>query len=101
MNDRILYEWLQFAECWDQKTISAKLATIRLFEDFCGGKAFSKLTKEDVVGFRNSLKASVEPTNEKPLSISTVRHRASHLKSFLEWLIEQQGYRGLNKSLPG
>lgn len=101
VNDRILHEWLQFAGCWDQKTISAKLATIRLFEDFCGGKAFSKLSKEDVVGFRDTLKASVEVINDKPLSISTVRHRASHLKSFLEWLIEQKGYQGLNKSLPG
>ncbi len=54
-----------------------------------------------VVGFRDSLKASVETTNDKPPSISTVRHRASHLKSFLEWLIEQKGYQGLNKSLPG
>lgn len=101
VNDRILHEWLQFAGCWDQKTISAKLATIRLFEGFCGDKAFSKLAREDVVGFRDSLKASVERTNDKPLSISTVRHRASHLKSFLEWLIEQKGYQGLNKSLPG
>ena len=101
VNDRILHDWLQFAGRWDQKTISAKLATIRLFEDFCGGKAFSKLTNDDVVRFRDSLKASVETTAETPLSISTIRHRASHLKSFLEWLVEQKGYQGLNKSLPG
>lgn len=100
VNDRILHEWLQFAGCWDHKTISAKLAAIRLFEAFCGGKEFSKISKEHVVGFRDSLKMSVDPSNEKQLSISTVRHRASHLKSFLEWLVEQKGYQGLNKSLP-
>lgn len=100
-NDRILHEWLQFAGQWDQKTISAKLAAIRLLEDFCGGKAFSKLTKDDVVRFRDSLKESVEATAEGRLSISTVRHRASHLKSFLQWLANQKGYQGLNKSLPG
>ena len=101
VNDRILHDWLRFAGCWDQKTISAKLATIRLFEDFCGGKAFSKLTQKDVSGFRDSLKASVEGTAKKPFSKSTVRHRASHLMSFLEWLVEQKGFEGLNKSLPG
>ena len=100
VNDRILYDWLQFAGRWDQKTILAKLATIRGFEKFCDGKAFSKLIKDDVTGFRDGLKASVETSTGAPASISTVRHRASHLKSFLEWLIEQKGYQGLNKSLP-
>lgn len=30
-----------------------------------------------------------------------MRHRASHLKSFLEWLIDRPGYQHLDRSLPG
>ncbi len=100
VNDRILYEWLQFAGRWDDKTISAKLATIRQFEVFSAGKAFTKLTKSDVVAFREHLKSCVDPSAKEQFSISTVRHHASHLKSFFEWLVEQKGYHGLNKTLP-
>ena len=40
VNDRILYEWLQFAGRWDDKTISAKLAAIRQIAPIHeGGKA--------------------------------------------------------------
>jgi integrase len=99
-NDRILYAWLQFAGRWDDKTISAKLAAIRQFEDFCDGKAFAKVTISDVVAFREHLKSSVDAPAKEQISISTVRHRASHLKSFFEWLVEQKGYGGLNKTLP-
>lgn len=100
VNDRILYDWLQFAGRWDDKTISAKLAAIRQFEVFCDGKAFTKLTKSDVVAFRERLKSNVDVSAKEQFSISTVRHRASHLKSFFEWLVEQKGYHGLNKTLP-
>lgn len=100
LNDRILHDWLQLAGRWDDKTVSAKLTSIRLFEAFCGGKAFAKVTRDDVVAFRDRLKASVLPLADEPLSISTVRHHASHLKSFFEWLVEQKGYQGLNRALP-
>lgn len=100
VNDRILHEWLQFAGRWDDKTISAKLATIRQFEVFSGGKAFAKLTKSDVVAFREHLKSCVDVSAKEQFCISTVRHRASHLKSFFEWLVEQKGYHTLNKTLP-
>ena len=99
-NDRILHAWLQFAGRWDRKTISAKLAAVRQFEVFCQGKAFEKITTVDVTRFRESLKSSVETLRDDRRSISTVRHTASHLKSFFEWLVDQKGYAGLNRSLP-
>ncbi len=100
VNDRILYEWQKFAGSWDKKTVNAKLTSIRQFEVFIQGKAFDKLTTTDVSRFREHLKASVETGGEDQRSISTVRHCASHLKSFFGWLVDQKGYQGLNKSLP-
>lgn len=100
VNDRVLYEWLKFAGRWDRKTINAKLATIRQFETFIQNKAFEKVTTADVNSFREHLKASVETSGDSQRSISTVRHGASHLKSFFDWLVAQKGYQGLTKSLP-
>lgn len=100
VNDRILHNWLQFAGCWAEKTITAKLAAIRRFERFCEGKEFSKVNKNDAARFREHLKSNVESFESEQLSISTVRHEASHVKTFFAWLIEQKGYRSLDKSLP-
>lgn len=99
-NDRILFEWQKFAGSWDKKTVNAKLASIRQFEAFVHGKAFDKLTTTDVSRFREHLKVCVETRDEHRRSKSTVRHCASHLKSFLAWLVDQKGYQGLNNSLP-
>jgi integrase len=99
-NDRTMHAWLQFAGRWDRKTISAKLAAVRQFEAFFQGKSFEKITTADVTGFRESLKSSVEASADDRRSISTARHCASHLKSFFEWLVDQKGFQGLNKSLP-
>jgi integrase len=100
INDRILHDWLQYAGRWSTKTVSAKLAAIRRFEDFCAGKDFSKISKSDVSWFRESLKSSAEAIGEDRLSVSTVRHLVSHLKSFFEWLIEQPKFRNLDRTLP-
>ena len=40
------------------------------------------------------------PEEERGLSSSTVRHRASHLKAFVRWLRGQEGYRRLSDSNP-
>lgn len=100
-NDRIIHAWLQFAGRYDAKTISAKLGFIREFETFFQGKSFQKIRTEDVSAFRESLKVSIESDRDNRRSVSTVRHCASHLKSFFEWLIHQKGYDHLNRSLPG
>lgn len=100
-NDRILHDWLQFAGRWSAKTVVAKLAAIRRFEAFCGGKTFSKIAKLDVSRFREQLKSNAESLGEDRLSVSTVRHLVSHLKSFFEWLIEQVGFSKLDRTLPG
>lgn len=85
---------------WDDKTVQAKLATIRIFEAFLGRKSFSYLTEGDVTAYRDDLKASVHPDAYAPLSAATVRHRASHLRGFLAWLINQKACTDLPRSLP-
>ncbi|WP_162933377.1 tyrosine-type recombinase/integrase [Sulfitobacter mediterraneus] len=99
-NDRVIHAWLQFAGRYDPKTISAKLAFIREFEAFFHGKSFRKIKTEDVSAFREYLKTSVESDRDNKRSVSTVRHSASHLKAFFDWLIDQKGYQTLNRSLP-
>jgi hypothetical protein len=84
VNDRILYAWLQFAGRFDQKTISAKLGFIREFEAAFDGKSFAKVKTEDVAAFRKGLMVSAESDRDDRRSISTVRHCASHLKSFFK-----------------
>ena len=99
-NDRILHDWLGYAGRWEDKTITAKLAAIREFEAFLGGREFAKVTQAEVGMFRDALKSRVESASPKRLSASTVRHRASHLKDFFGWLVEQKGYRKLGRALP-
>lgn len=100
LNDRILHEWIKYAGRWSAKTVDAKLAAIRQFEEFCGGRAFANLSKNDVTRFRDHLKSRVEAHDDESLSVSTVRHSASHVRSFLEWLIEQPKFGRLDRSLP-
>ncbi len=99
-NDRIIHAWLQYAGRYDIKTISAKLGFIREFVAFFDGKSFAKIKTEDVAAFRKGLMASAESDRDNRRSISTVRHCASHLKSFFKWLVDQKGYQSLNRSLP-
>lgn len=99
-NDRVLYAWLQFAGQWSTKTIAAKIAAIRRFENFCDGKHLSRITGKDVSRFREHLKSCAEATGADRLSVSTVRHLASHLKSFFDWLIKQNNFRELDCTLP-
>ncbi len=100
LNDRILHEWIKYAGRWSAKTVDAKLAAIRQFEEFCGGRAFAKLSKNDVARFRDHLKSRVEAHGDESLSVSTVRHSASHVRSFLVWLIEQPKFGRLDRSIP-
>jgi len=75
------------------KKISAKLGFIREFEAFVVGKPFAKIKTDDVAAFRKGLMASAESDRDNKRSISTVRHCASHLKSFFKCLVDQKGIK--------
>lgn len=95
-NDRVLHGWQTYAGRYDPKTMAAHLAAIRQFERFVQFRDFQKLTPEDVNAWRRELVArNAKRKEDGGLSRSSVRHRASHLKAFMAWLVHQPGYKNL------
>jgi integrase/uncharacterized protein YbaR (Trm112 family) len=98
-NDRALYKWLTYAGRFDEKTVDGHLSAIRYCEVICGGKRFEHYTVEDAARVRDELKRRVRKEEDDSLSTSTVKHRASHLVSFFEWCLKQEGFSRLPKDL--
>lgn len=99
-NDRIIAKWQTYAGRFDDKTVDAYLATLRYCEEVTLGKRFDRFTITDAAKVRDDLKRRVRKDADAPLSTSTVKHRASHLKSFFEWLLKQEEGARLPKDLP-
>lgn len=99
-NDRIIAKWQTYAGRFDEKTVDAYLATLRYCEEVTSGKRFDRFTITEAAKVRDDLKRRVRKDADAPLSTSTVRHRASHLKSFFEWLLKQEEGARLPKDLP-
>lgn len=97
MNERIIFDYQVYAGRFDPKTLDAHLATIRDFEKFHGGKPLSAITPADASRYREHLITA----GQHGLSRSTVRHRASFLTAFFDWLVQQDGYRRMNKTISG
>ena len=97
VNDRVIFEWLDFAARLDEKTIDAHLVAIREFEYSRENRGFDTLGKADVAAYRDTVFQRVEAGE---ISRSTAAHRVSHVKSFLVWLMKQDGYRRLSPMLP-
>jgi integrase len=101
VNDRIIYEWLTYAGRYDVKTIEKHLSAIRYLETLLAGKPFSKLTRGDVAKVRDDLKRRAEPDAADTLSASSIKHVVSYLSAFFDWLLKQDGFKGLPKDLQG
>ncbi|MEY8144553.1 tyrosine-type recombinase/integrase [Falsihalocynthiibacter sp. CO-5D18] len=99
-NDRIIYNWLIYANRYDDKTVDRHLSAIRFCENITEGKDFSSFTVEDLSKVRNDLKRRARADAEGRLSPSTIKHIASHLAAFFEWLLKQDGFKRLPKDLP-
>lgn len=100
-NDRIIHEWLIYAGQYDVKTIDRHLAAIRYCENFLAGKPFSKLSRDDVAKVRKDLKRRADTGVLDCLSASSIRHTASHLSAFFNWLVKQDGFKCLPQDLQG
>ena len=61
------------------------------------GKAFGWVRPEEVGGYR----ADLIKRGHNGLLRSTANHRTAHLKAFFKWLLEQEGYRRMDKTLAG
>ena len=90
-NDRLIHDWQDYAGRYTEKTVDAHLAAIRSFEAFIQLKPFSKVTTDDAAAWREDVVSS----GGGGLSHSTIRHRASHLRAFFEWLGKEAGFRHL------
>lgn len=100
-NDRIINQWQLYAGRYDAKTLDAHLASIRNFESYLEGKPFEQVRTHDAGCFRDAISAKGQlPKNEGGSSKSTIRHRASHLIAFFNWLRKQDGYKRLSADIP-
>jgi integrase len=100
VNDKLLYEWQAYAGQYAQQTIDAHLAAIREFEAFIEGVSFAKLAKTLVDRYRADLLGRGAPSlGAAALSLSSIRHKASHVAAFLTWLLMQEGHRRLPADL--
>ncbi|MHA6347594.1 tyrosine-type recombinase/integrase [Roseivivax sp. CAU 1761] len=100
-NDRLIHDWQAYAGRYSPKTVQAHLVSIRDFEASLDGMPFDKVTPKHAGLYRDHLVRSLaKPKEQGGLSNSTVRHRASHLKAFFEWLRGQEGYRRLSANIP-
>jgi len=83
---------MMFASRWSAKTTDAHLIAIRGFEVFLQGKDFGDLSLNDVDVYRRFLLDEAKKHSlAGGLSRSTITHRVSHLRSFLQWLLKQDG----------
>ncbi len=94
-NERTIHAYQIFGGKYDAKTLDAHLAAIRDFEAFHALKPLSAIKPGDAARYRDNL------TNGRfnGLSLSTIRHRASYLSAFFAWLVQQDGFRRMNKTV--
>ena len=78
----------------------AHLRSIRMLEAFLGGKAFDKVAPKDAAAFRDHLVRLGKTRKENGgLSNSTIRHHASQVRQFFEWLRLQNGHKRLSQNI--
>ena len=101
LNDRIIHRWQIFAGGMSEKTVVRHLAAIRYFENFLGGKSFTRLSNGDFAAVRDDLKRRASVEAEDSISASSIKHTVSHIRAFCDWLLLQDGYKRLPKDFAG
>lgn len=86
------YDYLGNVKGRDPKTIQAYANAICEFEKFTGGLDFKTFTKNQAMAFKEHLATHKNQRTGERISKSFLRY-ATHLKYFLEWLKEQNGYK--------
>ncbi len=100
-NDRIIHKWQTYAGGYTDKTIDKHLAAIRFFENTLLGKPFAKLSTDDFAAVRDELKRRATAQSAESMSASTIKHAVSHIVTFFDWLLKQDGYKRLPKDFAG
>ena len=86
------YDYLGSVRERDPKTVQAYANAICEFEKFTGFLDFKAFNKNQAINFKEHLATHKNKRTGEAISKSYLRY-ATHLKYFLEWLKEQNGYK--------
>ncbi|CAH7026663.1 tyrosine-type recombinase/integrase [Vibrio sp. 10N.222.54.F12] len=85
--------FLKEAKRQSESSIDGVLKAINRFEEYTNYKDFKLFRYQQAVGFKKHLMAQKSVATDKPLSKATLHTTLRHLKTFLQWLALQSGYR--------
>lgn len=95
-NERIKRKYLTFlkqAKGQNEASIDAVAKAIARFEFYNKHKNFKAFHFEQAIGFKKHLACRKHHQTGKPLSLATMNGAARHLKTFIEWLSQETGYK--------
>ena len=95
-NERIKRKYLVFlkqAKGQNEASIDAVAKAISRFESYNQYKDFKAFHFEQAIGFKKHLVNQKHHITGKPLSLATMNGAVRHLKTFIEWLSQETGYR--------
>lgn len=95
-NERIKRKYLVFlkqAKGQSESSIDSVAKAIVRFESYNQYKDFKAFHFEQAIGFKTHLASQKNKATGKPLSLATMNGTVRHLKTFIEWLSQETGYR--------
>ncbi len=95
-NERIKRDYFRFlaeAKGRDTATIDRVAKSLARFEDSTGRKDFKRFHREQAMAFKRRLAEQVNARTGETLSKVTVHSTLREVKTFLEWLAREPGYR--------
>jgi integrase len=95
-NDRVKRDylvWLKEAKQRSAATVEQVRHAIDRLESYTAFKDFGTFNKDQALGFKRALLATIAQRSGKPVSIATVHHTLQAIKDFLAWLHGQTEYR--------
>jgi integrase/recombinase XerD len=95
-NERIKRKYITFlkqAKGQNEATIDSVAKALSRFETYNQYKDFKAFHFEQAIGFKKHLTKHKNQQTGKPLSLATMNVTVRHLKSFIEWLSQETGYK--------
>ena len=95
-NERIKRKYFIFlkeAKRQDESSIDGVAKAISRFEEYTKYRDFKAFHHNQAVGFKTHLSKQVNQKTGKPLSKATMNSTVRYLKTFIQWLAMQSGYK--------
>jgi len=95
-NERIKRRYLTFlqqAKGQNEASIDAVAKAIMRFESYTQYKDFKAFHFQQAIGFKKHLSSQKHHRTGKQLSLATMNGAVRHLKTFIEWLSQETGYK--------